>query len=41
MKKPYETLDLSIVTVQEDMLTTSPGFLDGNEYENSEQWWLE
>jgi hypothetical protein len=42
MKKPYESLNLSLVAVQEeDVLTTSPGFLDKDEHENSEQWWLE
>ena len=42
MKKPYESLDLSlVVTYKEDVLTTSPGFLETNEHENSEQWWLE
>lgn len=42
MKKLYESLDLSLVVMyKEDALTTSPGFLENNEYENSEQWWLE
>jgi hypothetical protein len=42
MKKPYESLDLALVVInKEDVLTTSPGFLETNEYENSEQWWLE